>query len=159
MTTKNAAILLADNMSHTNSASDPEDPTHLPAGFALAPLDEGFLNLIGPLYGTQGQDGIWVIALRAGSQHVNRYGVVHGGLLSTLADVAIGMNLSRAGDLFTDVFTINLSMDFLGHCVQGDWLEAHVALTKVQGKVRFGECRLTVGDRIVARGSTVFYAK
>jgi acyl-coenzyme A thioesterase PaaI-like protein len=132
---------------------------HLPPGYALAPLDEGFLNLIGPLYGAQDRDGVWVIALRAGSRHANRYGVVHGGLLSTLADVAIGMNLSRAGATYTDAFTVQLSMDFLGHCRVGEWVEAHVALTKVQGKVRFGDCRLMVGDRMVARGSAVFYAK
>jgi len=133
--------------------------SHPPPGYAIAPLDEGFLNLVGPLYGAQDRDGVWVIALMAGAQHANRYGVVHGGLLATLADVAIGMNLSRAGAMHVDVFTVHLSMDFLGHCSAGDWVEAHVALTKLRGKVRFGDCRLMVGDRMVARGSAVFYTK
>jgi len=130
-----------------------------PAGFSPAPLAEGFLNLVGPLYGAQGSEGVWVIALKTGPQHANRYGVVHGGLLSTLADVAIGMNLSRAGATYTNSFTVNLSIDFLGSCELGDWVEAHVALTKRQGRVRFGECRLLVRDRMVVRASAVFCAK
>lgn len=130
-----------------------------PPGFLLAPLDEGYLNLIGPVYGARDSTGVWVIALKTGPQHANRYGMVHGGLLSTLADVAIGMNLSRAAATYTDAFTVNLSLDFLDSCQPGDWLEAHVTLTKRQGRVRFGECRLLVCDRMVARASAVFYAK
>lgn len=130
-----------------------------PTGFSLAPLDEGFLNLVGPLYGALDSEGVWVIAMKTGPQHANRYGVVHGGLLSTLADVAIGMNLSRSGVAYTDSLTLNLSIDFLGSCEIGDWVEAHVSLTKRQGRVRFGECRLLVGDRMVVRASAVFYAK
>lgn len=125
----------------------------------MAPLDEGFLSLVGPLYGAQRAEGIWVIALKTGLQHANRYGVVHGGLLSTLADVAIGMNLSRSGANYTDSLTVNLSIDFLGTCELGDWVEAHVTLTKSQGRVRFGECRLMVADRMIVRASAVFYAK
>lgn len=129
-----------------------------PPGYAPAPLDEGFLDLVGPLHAKRGADGVYTIAFRAGAAHVNRYGVVHGGMLATLADVAIGMNLARVTDAVETTLTLNLSMDFIDASSDGDWIEAHVALTKIAGRVRFGDCELRVGTRVIARGHATFYA-
>jgi uncharacterized protein (TIGR00369 family) len=111
------------------------------------------------MYVAAGDAGALTLALRAEEHHTNRYGLIHGGVLSTLADVAIGMNLCRVGQVQVDALTINLSLDFLGSCIPGDWIEAYVSLSKSHGHVRFGECRLMVGGRLVVRGSAVFYVK
>ncbi|MFT3666969.1 PaaI family thioesterase [Piscinibacter sp.] len=130
----------------------------LPAGWAPVPLDEGYLNLVGPLYAQRAGDGSYRIAFRAGEAHLNRYGVVHGGMLATLADVAIGMNLARVTEAVETTLTLNLALDFIDASGSGDWIEARVSLIKRAGRVRFGDCELCVGERVIARGHATFYA-
>lgn len=144
------------NMNLTNRMNSPSRPG-IPDGFEPAPLDEGFLNLIGPLHARRAGNGTYILALRATPDHANRYGVVHGGLLSTLADVAIGMNLARVTSTVEVTLTLNLSLDFISQARQGDWIEAHVELNKEGGRVRFGQCRIVVGEKLVVRGTAVFY--
>lgn len=134
-----------------------QKPPGIPAGFVPFPLEEGFLDLVGPLYVCKRNDGTHVVAVRATEAHENRHGMVHGGMLATLADVAIGMNLARVtGDVETTL-TLNLAMDYIDVARAGDWLEAKVSLTKVAGRVRFGDCEITVHNRLVARGHATFY--
>jgi uncharacterized protein (TIGR00369 family) len=126
-------------------------------GFEDAPLDEGFLDSIGPLYAKREADGTFVLAFRATPGHANRQGSVHGGMLATLADTAIGMNLARVTPNIETTLTLTLAMDYIGVAAAGDWVEARVTLTKVAGRVRFGDCEITVEGRVVARGHAVFY--
>lgn len=129
----------------------------IPTGWSAPPLDEGFLDLVGPLHARCDERGFRSLAFRAREVHANRYGVVHGGMLATLADVAIGMNLARVSDCVETTLTLNLSVDYIGSCAIGDWVEAHVALTKIAGRVRFGDCEIMVGSRLIARGHATFY--
>ena len=130
---------------------------HVPEGFVNAALTEPFLALVGPFYVRQEAGSPMVLGLYASDRHINRYGVVHGGMLSTLADIAIGLNISGLGKHFERALTLNLSVDFIGAAHEGDWIEVHVQLTKEGGRVRFGDCSLRVGMRVVARGHAVFY--
>lgn len=100
----------------------------------------------------------FLLAFRASSQHANRYGVVHGGMLATLADTAIGANLARTGGQVETTLTLNLNLDFIAAAQVGDWIEAHVHLTKERGRVRFGDCELRVAERVLMRASAVFYS-
>lgn len=130
----------------------------VPEGFEPLPLDSGFPYLIGPLYVCYDDSQAWIIGLRATKKHSNRYGIVHGGLLSTLADIALGFNFSRVTSIVETTLTLNLSINFVGSAEEGDWLQAHVELNKTDGRVRFGECRVLVNGRMVARATAVFYA-
>lgn len=136
----------------------------IPEGFVNANLLEGFLEHVGPLYAKPGADSKapFVLAFRAGPQHINRHGVVHGGMLATLADTAIGANLMRGGrahgEALDPALTVNLSLDYLAGGRVGDWIEAHVHLTKAHGRIRFGQCEVKSGDVLLVRGSAVFTA-
>jgi uncharacterized protein (TIGR00369 family) len=132
-------------------------PAAPPTGFKLAPLNEGFLNLVGPIYARAEKNRTLTLALRATAAHANRYGLVHGGLLATLADVAIGMNLARVTETVETTLTLNLSLDFVSSAKDGEWIETRVTLSKESGRVRFGECRVQVGEKLIVRGSAVFY--
>jgi acyl-coenzyme A thioesterase PaaI-like protein len=133
----------------------------VPPGFEPSDLVEGFLVHVGPLYARPDAGGgpCFVLGFRAGPVHANRYGVVHGGMLATLADVAIGANLARTGgdDGVETTLTLNLSLDYLEAARIGDWIEAHVVLTKARGRVRYGQCDVRCGDRHLVRASAVFY--
>ncbi|MDB5848744.1 MAG: esterase [Rhodoferax sp.] len=133
----------------------------VPEGFTAADLPEGFLEHVGPLYtrADAGGAGTFVLAFRAGPQHVNRYGVVHGGMLATLADTAIGANLARTGNGVDTTLTVSLSLDYLAGGRVGDWIEAHVLLTKPRGRVRFGQCEVRCGASLLVRASAVFSAR
>ena len=113
------------------------------------------LDLIGPLF-CRGEGKNLVIGLRAESKHCNARGTVHGGILATLADVALGYVMAFSSNPPTRLVTANLSLDFAGAANAGDWLEAHVDIQKQGSRLSFANCYITVGDRRVVRASAVF---
>jgi acyl-coenzyme A thioesterase 13 len=128
-----------------------------PTGYVPCDLDEGFLLHVGPLWTRPAPEAAgFSLAFRATPAHANRYGVVHGGMLATLADTAIGANLARTGAGVDTTLTLNLSLDYLGAARLGDWVEAHVRMTKQHGQVRFGQCEVQVAGQLLVRASAVF---
>lgn len=75
-----------------------------------------------PLYSKRTETGI-VIGLIAGEQHCNSRGFVHGGLISAVADNAMGLSCATYHQDTAGLVTINLHVDFVGKAMQGDWLE------------------------------------
>ncbi|MEK8081726.1 PaaI family thioesterase [Pseudomonas sp. XK-1] len=61
----------------------------IPPGFTPLFRSSPFLDLLGPIHNQQTDAGL-VIGLRAEAKHCNARGLVHGGVLSSLADIAIG---------------------------------------------------------------------
>ena len=49
-----------------------------------------------------------------------------------------------------------MSADFAGSARIGDWLEAHVDILKVGGRMAFANAELVVGTERIARVSGVF---
>ncbi len=135
---------------------------NVPDGFT--PLFRGspFLDLVGPFYQKVEGDGL-VVGLRIAEGHTNIRGTAHGGLLVTMADIALGYNASFAG---TDkqagarpsaaLTTANLSVDFAGSAAVGDWVEAHVDIQRVGGRLASANAYLSVGPRRIVRASAVF---
>lgn len=80
------------------------------------------------------------------------------GLLATLCDAALGINIAMARRPLPPMVTVNLSTDYLEVARPGDWLEAHVHMRKAGRRLAFAECLLQVGDRVVARATGVFSA-
>ena len=126
-----------------------------PAGFKPLFRTSPVLDLIGPLY-FRGEGADLAIGLRAEAKHCNSRGTVHGGMLATLADVALGYTMAFSSDPPARLVTANLSLDFAGAAKAGDWLEAHVDIQKQGSRLSFANCYITVeGERIV-RASAVF---
>ena len=115
------------------------------------------LDLIGPLF-CRGEGKDLVIGLRAEGKHCNARGTVHGGILATLADVALGYAMAFSSDPPTRLVTANLSLDFAGTANPGDWLEAHVDIQKQGRRLSFANCYISVGGQRVVRASAVFLA-
>lgn len=68
-----------------------------PEGFRLVPRASPSNDLIGPLYENRGGNEV-SIGLRIEAKHANSRGTCHGGLLATLADLALGYAmLARTG--------------------------------------------------------------
>ena len=127
----------------------------VPAGFAPLFRTSPVLDLIGPLY-SRGKGADLVIGLRVEAKHCNARGTIHGGILATLADVAIGYALSTSTEPRTAAITANLSLDYAGTAKEGDWVESRVDLHKRGTRLAFGNCYLCVGEERIARASAVF---
>jgi len=127
----------------------------IPPGFAPLFRTSPVLDLIGPLYG-RGKGADLVVGLRVVQKHCNARGTIHGGILATLADVAIGYAIASSTDPRTAAITANLSLDYAGTARIGDWVESRVDIHKVGTRLAFGNCYLCVGEERIARASAVF---
>jgi uncharacterized protein (TIGR00369 family) len=116
-----------------------------------------FMSVMGPLYQRPGDDATVVIALRVVPEHTNMHGMAHGGMLASLADNALGYNVSHAGQ--HPIVTVHMSIDYLSSTCPGDWLEAHVSVQKRGKQLSFAECRLLVSGCCVLKASGIFSAR
>ena len=85
----------------------------IPAGFAPIFRTSPFLDTIGPLY-SAGSGASLVIGMRVQEKHTNARGTLHGGVLASIADVALGYGLATSTSPPTSMVTANLSVDFAG---------------------------------------------
>lgn len=77
--------------------------------FAAAPISRLLGFEVAPAAG----DGRTVVALEAGPQHANPMGRVHGGVISALADAAMGTAYGRELLASEDFATIELKVNFM----------------------------------------------
>jgi acyl-coenzyme A thioesterase PaaI-like protein len=132
--------------------SEPNPPPGFEPLFRTSP----FLDTVGPLFFRRDANRGLVIGLRIAEKHANARGIAHGGLLLTLADIALGYCTAFGQDPPAGLITASLSTDFAGAARIGDWVEAHVDVQKVGGRLAFASAFLMVeGERIV-RASAVF---
>jgi len=128
----------------------------VPDGFELLQVGGGYFKQLGPVYGRAQAAGGMVVALRVAEQHLNIQGVAHGGMLATVADGALGRNVAIARGKRQAQVTVSLTADFLSGARLGDWLEAHVTVTRMGQRLAYANCDLMVGTRQVLRSSAVF---
>ncbi len=108
-----------------------------------------------PLYSRQ-EDRKVVLALRAAVPHTNSRGFVHGGLISALADNAMGLSCGQASGGETSYVTVNLSVDFLGTARIGQWLEFDTVFVKTGSTLSFAQAFVTADGEVCAKAHAVF---
>jgi len=97
-----------------------------------------------------------VLGLRAREAHCNGRGFVHGGLISALADNAMGLSCGRRmGDL-ASLVTVSLTVDFLASAHVGQWLEFDTVFVKPGGTLSFTQAFVTADGQPCARANAVF---
>lgn len=127
----------------------------IPAGFERLQRGGPYMAGLGDLYLRQ-EDGQIVIAMHVNERHTNMRGIVHGGMLASLADTALGIGLTLSCEARHSFVTVSLTNDYLEAARPGDWLEAHVQVDRIGGRVAFAGCRLQVGEKLVLRATGVF---
>jgi len=129
----------------------------IPEGFRRLEAGGPYFRQMGPAYLRLRDDGqSAVLAFRVAANHLNVQGICHGGMLTTMAHSALGMNLSLARGQRGGQVTVSLTADFLSSAREGDWLEAHVVITRMGKRLAYANCDLKVGGRHVLRSSAVF---
>ena len=127
----------------------------IPEGFAPLFRTSPVTDLIGPIY-YRGRGKDLALGFRVEEKHCNARGTVHGGILATLADVALGYTMAYSTDPPTRLVTANLSLDFAGSATIGAWLETAVEIQKQGGRLAFANCYITASGERIVRASAVF---
>ena len=126
-----------------------------PVGFSPHDRKSPLTDPWEPLYSRKAERAV-VLGLRAGAAHTNSRGFVHGGLISALADNAMGLSCARASGHAGGFVTVNLSVDFLGVAFEGQWLEFDTVFVKPGRSLAFAQAFVTADGQPCARANAVF---
>jgi uncharacterized protein (TIGR00369 family) len=107
-----------------------------------------------PLYSRRDGD-MFCLGLRIAKSHCNARGMLHGGVISALADNALGISCVLQAENMS-ALTINLSTDFLSTANQGEWLEVRAEPSKVGRTIAFAGAEILSNDILIARASGIF---
>jgi acyl-coenzyme A thioesterase PaaI-like protein len=128
--------------------------TGVPPGFRAVEMPGGFEELVGPFYFRKEDNGV-VFALRALQKHANPNGIIHGGMLMTLADHTMGA-LVWHGIGRRPCATVSMESQFVAGGKVGDWIEARAELTRQGRSLVFVRGRLTTGERTLLTASGIW---
>ena len=127
----------------------------IPEGFEPLFRSSPYLDLLGPIYSRIDEAGL-VLGVRAHKKHCNARGKVHGGVFSSIADVALGYSAAFAGDTAVPLVTLSLTLDYAGGADEGDWIEIHSDVQKRGSRMAFVNGYFLVNERRIVRASAVF---
>lgn len=116
------------------------------AGWSLWQSD-AFEQRAGPFY-EKFEDGEGITAFRAGPEHMNGGGFMHGGCLMTFADSAL-FTIARPAMEGSFGVTVNLSGDFLDSARVGEYVEARGQITRAAKSIVFVRGLVTADGRPV----------
>ena len=129
--------------------------TDVPAGFEplfrKSPLTEPWE----PLY-SKNTDKAVIIGLRLARPHTNGRGLIHGGLITALADNAMGYSCALVTNWTTSFVTVSLSIDFVGSAEIGQWCAIESDVIKTGKTICFAQCLIKADDIVIARASGTF---
>lgn len=121
----------------------------LPAGYEPLFRTSPFLDATGPWFYRRLAEG-FVVGLRVDTRHTNASGTAHGGLIATLADIALGYVTASSQQPPLRMTTTGLGLDYVGAAKVGDWLEAQVTIIKVGSRLAFANALITADGAPVA---------
>jgi uncharacterized protein (TIGR00369 family) len=123
----------------------------VPAGFTRSRRTSNLLDLLGPLFESDG-GADYRVGLRVDDRHCNAKGFCHGALLALLADVHLGRLCAMSAEPRLALVTVGLALNYLAPARLGDWLEA-------QGQVdRLGRMLAHSSGLVRANGKPVLRA-
>ena len=126
-----------------------------PSGFVPAGFSPGFLDRGGPYWLRRTEAGT-LVGLRIDEGHLNYQDVAHGGVLTTLADVALSYCLHVSEQPAPALATATLTVNFLGAARLGDWLEADARIDRMGRQLAYTSGTIRCGDQAIATMTGVF---
>jgi len=107
----------------------------------------------------RGDKGYAEVSLAVGPQHLNRLGIMHGGVMATLIDTATGFAVAFADspDRMKPAVTLTLNTQFLGQAAEGEQLVAvgkHIGGGKT---IAYATAEVRRADgTVIGRGDAVY---
>ena len=100
--------------------------------------------------------GVVEIGFRAAHAHTNSRGFVHGGLISALADNAMGLSCGEALGDHRSLVTVSLALEFLGSAKLGQWVQVEPRLNRLGSTLCFAEALVTADGKPCAKAHATF---
>ena len=126
-----------------------------PPGYVAAGFSPGFLDRGGPYWLRPDAAGT-TVGLRIEEGHLNYQDVAHGGVLTTLADVALSWCVYSSEDPPLAVSTATLTVNFLRGARLGEWLEAEARIDRIGRALAYTSGTIRCGDQAIATMTGVF---
>ncbi|MEM6679799.1 MAG: PaaI family thioesterase [Pseudomonadota bacterium] len=114
----------------------------------------GFNSLVGPFEIARDGDA-WIARLTLEDRHINVGGVCHGGVLMTMADIAMGTATFEAGERHPCA-TIEMDCHFLAAAKHGQTMLCEARQLRRARSLSFMGCTIWSGGRQVLRGSGIW---
>ena len=108
-----------------------------------------------PLYSKR-TDRAVIIGLRLAKPHTNGRGLIHGGLIATLADNAMGHSCGLQLRGVSSLVTISLAVDFIGPAQVGQWLAVETDVIRTGRTICFAQSLIKADDTVIARANGTF---
>ncbi len=108
-----------------------------------------------PLFSRRTDDALQ-LGLRVAEAHTNSRRFAHGGLISALADNAMGLSCSLGIEKAGGLVTVNLALDFLAIARIGQWLQVEPLVVKRGKSLCFATALVTADGRPCARANATF---
>ena len=124
-------------------------------GFVPANFTGAYLQNGGPYYTKKGERG-WLVGLRVAEGHTNYIDIAHGGVLSTLADVALSLQVYLSEQPNPAVTTTSLTTNFIAPGRLDDWLVADATIDRLGKRVAHVHGHIHCGEQRLASMSGVF---
>ena len=115
----------------------------------------GFSETTGQVWSRRDPDGTVAYGFLAGPEHANNKGIVHGGMILTLADNLLGKVVADAAE-GRGCVTVQLNVHFLSAVRMGEFVEARGEVLRQARSVTFVRGMLRVGGRPVASADGVW---
>ncbi len=127
----------------------------IPAGFEPHFRKSPFTDPWEPLYSKKTDKSV-TMGLRLAKAHTNARGLVHGGLIASLADNSMGYSCAQATAWTTSFVTVSLSVDYVGSAKLGQWLAAECEVIRTGSTLCFAQSLIKADDVVIARANATF---
>ena len=129
--------------------------TDIPAGFEPHFRKSPFTDPWEPLYSKKTDKSVH-IGLRLAKPHTNARGLIHGGLIASLADNALGYSCAQAAQWKTSLVTVSLAVDYVGSAQIGQWLQVDCEVIKTGSTLCFAQSLVKADGAVIARANGTF---
>jgi uncharacterized protein (TIGR00369 family) len=125
----------------------------IPSGFVPHERKSPVTDPWEPIWARQA-DRAMQLGLRVSAAHCNSRGFLHGGLIASLADNAMGLSLGQATG--QSAVTINLSVDYVQSAQPGQWLQIEPRVIRAGSKLGVVDALVTADGEVIARANATF---
>jgi uncharacterized protein (TIGR00369 family) len=129
--------------------------TDVPLGFEPHFRKSPFTDPWEPLYSKRTDKAV-IMGLRLAKPHTNARGLIHGGLIASLADNAMGYSCAHVMGGASSLVTIGLAVDFVGAAQLGQWLAVEPEVIRTGSTICFAQCFIRADEAVIARANATF---
>jgi uncharacterized protein (TIGR00369 family) len=129
--------------------------TDIPDGFQPHLRKSPLTDPWEPLYAKRTDKAV-ILGLRLAKPHTNGRGLIHGGLIASLADNAMGHSCAQVMGGQSSLVTISLAVDFVGTAQIGQWLAVESEVIRTGRTICFAQSLIRADDAVIARANATF---